>query len=177
MTAGRLRSSRAEMARGWFWRAFVLSAMLNLCVQVFDVDLLTHGWGLVARIAVSVVWLVAGAVWAWETHAHRAGGTVTYTGSLRNVPIDLDDMASERADATCHVCDRDADVIVQMLDEDSKIGSAMFLCDQDARYVLDKEVESIMQRLANNYEGPPSEMQETALLMVNGTGRSVRLPS
>jgi hypothetical protein len=91
------------------------------------------------------------------------------------VPINIDAMARDAEEATCHVCDKKADVIFQMLDEDSNIGSAIFLCDQDAQLVLDEDVESISQRMAINYEGSPSEMTKTASLMVHGTGRSVRL--
>jgi hypothetical protein len=176
MTVAAPRSPRAEKARDWFWTTFGVAAIFNVCIQVFGMDVLNHGWGLAPRILVSVVWLISGAVWAWETCKRRRdhGGTY-YSGSLRNVPIDLDALARDREEASCHTCDMPADVIMQMLDEESNIGSAIFLRDEDAALVSRRDVDAISQRMARNYTGLPSEMTETASLMVYGRGRSVRL--
>lgn len=67
MTEAEPRSPRAEKARDWFWTSFGIAALFNLGVHIFEMDFLTHGWGLTPRIVVTLVWLVAGAIWAWET--------------------------------------------------------------------------------------------------------------
>lgn len=171
-----VRSPRAEKARDWFWTAFSIGALLNLCVEVFGMDFLKDGWSLVPRIALAVVWTVAGGTWAWETYKRgRDDGVVTYYGSISNVPYDHDERARNAEETTCHVCDAPADVVMEVLVEEANLGSAIFLCDHDLDLVARGDVESLGRRMAVTYEEPASETAATASLMVNSTGRSVRL--
>jgi hypothetical protein len=171
------RSPRAESARTVFLYGLGIAGIINaLFVQILGMDSLDHGWWLVPRYALTAVTACAGLVWAWETYKrHRDGGVTYYSGSLGNVPTDLDAIASDREDATCHVCDKPADVVLQVLDEEANLGGAIFLCAQDAALVSRSDIDALSQRLAVNYERLPSEMTKTASSMVHGTGRSVRL--
>ena len=98
-----------------------------------------------------------------------------YFGTIESLPIDLEEEAADSEGATCHVCDAPAKVILEMLDPMSNIGSAIFLCDEDFGFVSIRDREALCIRLAANYEEPVSEVTETAMLMTDGTGRSVRL--
>lgn len=98
-----------------------------------------------------------------------------YFGTIESLPFDLEEQAADSEDATCHVCDVPARVIVEMLDPMSSIGSAIFLCDEDFQFASTGDREALSTRLGANYEEPASEVTETAMLMTDGTGRSVRL--
>lgn len=176
MTGAAPRSPRAALARDWFWATFAIAVLVNLCVEVFGMSFLEHGWFFLLRVVLSVVWTIAGAVWAWQTYQRGKGqGSAFYTGTMRNVPLDLDAMASDAGDATCHVCGVPADVVVQVVEEDSIIGSAFFLCDEDSTLVSRRDADALRRRLAVTYELPVSEATETVMAMIDGSGRTVRL--
>lgn len=98
-----------------------------------------------------------------------------YFGSVSPGPFDLEALAIDREGTTCHVCDAPAVMVVEMTDRDSTIGSAIYLCDVDFQYVTTGDQTSLSNRLAKNYEEPVSEVRDTAALMTDGTGRSIRL--
>lgn len=100
--------------------------------------------------------------------------TVVY-GTIRSLPIDLEESAADSEGATCHVCDAVATVLVQMLDPARRLGDAIYLCDEDFQFASTGDRESLSTRLATNYETSVSECVATAGLMTDGTGRSVRL--
>lgn len=66
-----VRSPRAEIARSWFWMSLAIAWAVNLGIQVLGMEFLEQGWWLVPRYVLSVVVLVAGLVWAWETYQRR----------------------------------------------------------------------------------------------------------
>lgn len=102
--------------------------------------------------------------------------TTLYTGSLESLPIDLEEVATNGEEASCHVCGSPARVIVEMLDPTHAIGDAIFLCDDDFRLVSIGDQDSLCTRLATNYEESPADVQAMATLMTDGTGRAVQLP-
>jgi hypothetical protein len=97
-----------------------------------------------------------------------------YFGRVESVPIDLEKEAADHRAASCHVCDSPARVIVEMLDDDRALGDAIFLCDEDFGLIYIRDRDSLSIRLAANY-GPSDDSQTTAALMVEKTGRAVRL--
>lgn len=100
--------------------------------------------------------------------------TVFY-GTIRSLPIDLEEAAAGSEGATCHVCDVVATVLVQMLDPARMLGDSVYLCEEDFQFASTGDQESLSTRLAANYETSVSECAATAELMTNRTGRSVRL--
>lgn len=98
-----------------------------------------------------------------------------YVGGLRSLPIDLEEMADGEEDS-CHICDSPARVIVETLDPTHAIGDAIFLCDEDFRLVSIGDEDALIIRLATNYQESLADVQATATLMIEGTGRAVQLP-
>ncbi len=100
-----------------------------------------------------------------------------FFGSYSRTRFDLDALAMDSTGTTCHVCDAPAVVVAEVKDRDSIIGTAIYLCDTDFQFVSTGDQTSLSNRLAKNYEEPVSEVRDTAALMTDGTGRSIRLPA
>lgn len=66
------RSPRAETARDWFWTLFGIQWVTGMVlVKWLDLEFLDHGWWLVPRYMISAAFVIAGAIWAWETYQRR----------------------------------------------------------------------------------------------------------
>lgn len=107
----------------------------------------------------------------------ESGASAEFFGLTCEVPMVLEAEALDSEGSTCHVCDARAKVIVEMLDPNSDIGSAIFLCSDDLALVTAGDIEQVAQRLATNYEDSAEQCRRTAILMTSGTGRSVALPA
>lgn len=130
--------------------------------------------GLTGGFTLAIILVLTHAVWRARTDRAKDDGSY-YDGVIVSVPMDLDAEARDSEGAACHVCSAPAKVIVEMRDPMSNIGSAIFLCDEDFQFASIGDRDALCTRLAANYEEPASEMVETAMLMIDGTGRSVRL--